>query len=24
MAGYFKRSVENLKATIPVVTYLRD
>lgn len=24
MAAYFKRSVENLKATMPVVTYLRD
>jgi hypothetical protein len=24
MAAYFKRSVENYKATMPVVTYLRD
>jgi hypothetical protein len=24
MAAYFKKVVENLKATIPIVTYLRD
>lgn len=24
MAAHFKKVVENLKATIPIVTYLRD